>query len=145
MPIHIELANLVIEKRAIAAKYPGGIDGFRAHHAMGSAENCDQEDGELFSLSAMGADVLQAEATRLIALGLAYDERDGGSNDLALITRYGGVAVRPAWLRTNGLYAWHRSCPAALQEKVERLGRSTMDQLDELVARGEVVFGTLVE
>lgn len=146
MPVHIELANLVIEKHVVAAKYPGGIDGFRAEFSIASPDIKHQEDGELFSIAAMNIEELYALAFRLKELGIAYDA--GASTDeFVLISRYGGPhgQGRPDWLRCNSLHAWHTSCPTALKEKAERLGAMSVGDLFAMSQRGETVFGTLLE
>lgn len=145
MPVWIHLSNLIILKEAVATKYPGGLDAFRTDYRTADAENNNQEDGELFSLSAMDGGHLQADAGRLIDMGFTFDEADDAGNELALLNRYGGVVARPAWLRTNALYAWHQDCPEPLQEKVRSISRMNMDTFIAKQESGEIPLGTWVE
>ena len=145
MPVWIHLSNLIILKEAVATKYPGGLDAFRTDFQTADAENHNQEDGELFSLSAMDGGHLQSDAGRLIDMGFTFDEVDDAGNELALLNRYGGVVARPAWLRTNALYAWHQDCPEPLQEKVRSISRMNMDTFIAKQESGEIPLGTWVE
>lgn len=146
MPIHIELANLVIAKEAVAAKYPGGIAGFRADHPwINDPETRHQEDGELFAIAAMNEDELYDFSERLIQLGFRFNTEAPDQNEFVFVNRYGGAQQKPQWLRHNSMHAWHSDCPAALQEKAERLGKCSIGELVEMQDRGENVFGTLVE
>ena len=145
MPIYIELANLVIDKEAVAAKYPGGIDGFRADHLyINDPETPHQEDGELFAIAAMNEDELYDDSERLTQLGFRFNRDAPDQNEFAFVNRYGGAQHKPHWLRHNSLHAWHCNCPAPLQEKAERLGKSSIGELVEMQDRGENVFGTLL-
>lgn len=145
MPTYIHLANLVVEKQAVVAKYPGGVVALRSRFAVDDPENYHQEDGELFSISAMNADELYDLVKELRDLDFVFNEENAERNEFVLLLRYGGPHLRPAWLRRNALHAWHSTCPAALQAKAERLGRTFMDELVAMQERGEQVFGMLVE
>lgn len=145
MPIWIHLSNLIVLKKAVAAKYPGGLDAFRDEYDIENPENYQQEDGELFSLSAMDPDLQQGDAGRLIDMGFNFDEIDCGANELAILTRYGGVAARPPWLQFNTLYAWHMDCSPALQTKARTIMGKTVDEVVELLDRGDLPRGALVE
>lgn len=145
MPLWIHLANLIITKQAVEAKYPGGVAAFRAEHGIGDEDTYDQEDGELFGLSAMNSSELQSRAGTLIDLGFTYSETDTAANEFALLTRYGGVVARPAWLQFNSMYAWHTSCPAALQAKAQQVMGMDVDDFISLRERGEWPSGAIVE
>lgn len=145
MPIWIHLANLIVLKQAVEHKFPGGLEGFRAEYEIDDPENFQQEDGELFSISAMNASALQADAGRLIDLGFLFDERNDGPNELAILTRYGGVAARPAWLCFNSFYAWHNECSAASRVKVEAVQGMDRDAFEAQLASGELRTGAIFE
>lgn len=144
MPLYLHLANLIIDKRAVAAKYPGGIAGFRADHDI-AEDNFHQEDLELFGLAAMNADELYGRMEELMGHGLVYDRIDPTQSELVIVTRYGGALWKPGWLHTNSLHAWHSDCAPAVQAKAVRLGRTTVDQLQAMRERGEDVFVAFVE
>lgn len=144
MPVYLHLANLVIDKRAVAAKYPGGLSGFRADHAI-AADNYHQEDHELFCIAAMNADELYSRMEKLLGHGLVHDRTDPSRSELVIVTRYGGALWKPGWLHANSLHAWHSDCAPAVQAKAVRLGQTTVDQLQAMREQGDDVFAAFVE
>jgi hypothetical protein len=144
MPIWIDLANLLITKEAIAAKYAGGIDRFRSDLGFDTVEHADQEDGQLFCIGAMEVDALWSRLVRLRDVGLRYSEEDPERNDMVLIARYGGPVNVPHWLRFNGIYAWHVDCPAEKQEFVRSIVKLDVGEFLARQERGEIPVGTVV-
>ena len=55
MPIYLDLANLILDKRIIEKKYTGGIAQFRIDY-INERHPMNQEDDELFSISKMNVD-----------------------------------------------------------------------------------------
>lgn len=144
MPVYIHLSNLVIDKRAVAAKYPGGVDRFRADYNI-AGDNFNQEDHELFGLAAMNPDELWGEMNTLKGHGIAYDEAVSWRNEMVVITRYGGPYLPPDWLRHTTSFAWHFTCSPAAQAKALRLSKTSMEEIGEMIERGEDVFAAFVE
>jgi hypothetical protein len=111
MPIHIELANLILPKRRIMEKYQGGIAQFRQdYHVCG--DNKHQEDDELISLSAMNCDEFHIQ--EMVDRGLQFDPVTNSSDDFVILARYGGRLWDMKWLRDNAIFAWHRDCDSQL-------------------------------
>ena len=107
MPVYLHLANLVFDKKAITQKYTGGCNQFRIDHSIGS-NKYNQEDDELFSLSAMNLNDFSIDT--LIEEGLTFDQEFSHSNDFVAVTRYGGAECQANWFNHNGTFAWHVNC-----------------------------------
>ena len=144
MPISIDLFNLVIEKAAVQERYPGGQERFRTDIDFDPARWADQEDNELFSIGAMDAVVVMDHLRTLRNKGLRYDPDEPSTNDLVIISRYGGPGDRPLWLRCNSFYAWHATCDPALQDKAESIMKLSVEEFDRMQQSGELPVGTLV-
>ncbi|HNR55896.1 MAG TPA: hypothetical protein PKJ19_12065 [Flavobacteriales bacterium] len=92
MPIWIDIANLVVTKEALQAKYPGGIDGLRSDLRFDPVNKADQEDDELVSFGAMQVESLFGRLEALRSAGLRCDEALPAENDMFLVQRYGGAS-----------------------------------------------------
>lgn len=106
MPVFIHLANLIIPKSIVEAKYPGGIKSFKAENDFNS-ENHNQEDDELFSISRKL--IHEFDIGMLIQKGFDYDKEKHFSNDFMLLQRKGKAPWQPDWFEQNGVFAWHTS------------------------------------
>lgn len=144
MPIWIDLADLVITKEAIAAKYPGGTERFRSDFHFDQEHASLQEDGELFCVGAMDISQLAKELGALREAGLRYNVDDPVHDDMALVARYGGPLSRPAWLCANGIYVWHKACEPEVQEYVKRIVRLSVDEFIAKRERGEIPLKTII-
>ena len=141
MPIHLELANLVFDKKLLDQKYTGGCVQFRIDwHIMDS--ELHQEDDELISIGAMNVDDFTIE--KLTDRGLEFDSDSQSSNDFVAISRYDGEHWTTDWLKCNAVFAWHENCDPKQKERAVEIGeRMTMDQIQELFDRGINVFTTI--
>ncbi|NEN24636.1 hypothetical protein G3O08_14105 [Cryomorpha ignava] len=106
MPVFIHLANLIIPKSIVEAKYPGGIKSFKAENDF-DGENHNQQDDELFSISRKF--IHEFDIGMLIQKGFDYDKENHFSNDFVLLPRKGKAPWQPEWLEQNGVFAWHTS------------------------------------
>lgn len=106
MPIFIHLANLIIPKSIVEAKYHGGIKSFKAENDFNN-ENHNQQDDELFSISRKF--IHEFDIGMLMKKGFDYDKEKHHSNDFMLLPRKGKVPWQPEWLDQNGVFAWHTS------------------------------------
>jgi hypothetical protein len=82
MPVYLHLANLIVDKAAVARKYAGGIEQFRLDYKIGE-ENYNQEDDELFNIARMNIDEFDIE--RLTSKGLHYEEEPEFSTEFVSI------------------------------------------------------------
>ena len=106
MPIFIHLANLIIPKSIVEAKYPNGIKGFLADNDF-SGKNHNQQDDELFSISRKF--IHEFDIGMLIQKGFHYDKEKHFSNDFMLLPRKGKAPWQTEWLEQNGVFVWHTS------------------------------------
>ncbi len=104
MPVYLHLANLIVDKAAVARKYAGGIEQFRLDYHIGG-ENYNQEDDELFNIARMNIDEFDIE--RLTARGLHYEEEPEFSPDFVLKYRYDKTMWDVPWLDYTIIFAWH--------------------------------------
>lgn len=104
MPIFIHLANLIIPKKVVEEKYPGGIKKFKEVNDF-EGENHNQEDDELFGISRKF--VHEFDLGMLISKGFEYDKKNHRSNDFILLPRKGKLPWEVEWLNQNGVFAWH--------------------------------------
>lgn len=105
MPILIHLANLIIPKKTVAKKYPGGIEKFREENDF-EGENLNQEDDELFGITRKF--VHEFDLGILIEKGFEYDKKRHRSDDFLLLPRKGNAPWQVEWLHDNGVFTWHR-------------------------------------
>jgi hypothetical protein len=141
MPVYLDLANLVFEKRLLDQKYHGGCDQFRLDWNMVNSE-ADQEDDELISLASMNIDDFEIE--KLIERGLEFNSDLQCSNDFVAISRYDGAHWEVDWLNNNDTFAWHVNCDPKQKERAVQIGEvMTMDKIQELGDKGINVFKTI--
>ena len=141
MPLYLDLANLVFDKKHLDRKYAGGCDQFRIDWNMINSE-VNQEDDELISLTTMNIDEFEIE--KLINRGLEFDAELQFSNDFVAISRYGGEHWTTKWLASNGTFAWHVNCHPLQKERAVEIGEvMTMDKIQELFDKGINVFKTI--
>ena len=133
MPIYLHLANLIIEKKTIEAKYKGGIEQFKAVFFK-DKDTFNQEDNEVFSLSSMNIDEFDIE--ELIEHGLHFDEEAQHSNDFAIKARYGKPLWQTDWLQYNEVFAWHKDASLKEFQRVNEISNMTMDKIIELSEKG---------
>jgi len=141
MPVYLDLANLVFEKRLLDQKYIGGSDQFRLDWNATNSE-ANQEDDELISLASMNID--DFEIDKLIKRGLEFNSDLQYSNDFVAISRYGGAHWETDWLNNNDTFAWHVNCDPKQKERAVQIGEvMTMDKIQELSDKGINVFKTI--
>ena len=141
MPVYLDLANLVFEKRLLDQKYIGGSDQFRLDWNTINSE-ANQEDDELLSLASMNMD--DFEIDKLIERGLEFNSDLQHSNDFVAISRYGGAHWETDWLNNNETFAWHVNCDAKQKERAIQIGEvMTMDKIQELGDKGIDVYKTI--
>lgn len=128
MPVYLHIANLVIKKTSVIEKYSGGIEQFRLDCNIPVSE-INQEDNELFSLGLMNADEFDIE--KLMNKGLHFDIDWQYSDDFTIINRYGGLFWEAAWLKQNGIFAWHIDADSELIDKADQISNMTMDYIVE--------------
>jgi hypothetical protein len=140
MPIYIHLSNLILDKQAVQARYPGGVEQFRIDFDI-EADNYHQEDERLFSLATMNSDELDIDL--LISKGLDFEEDKGSSSDFVILNRYGGAEWPVDWLTDNRLFAWHIDASPASIALAEQIGNESMDSIKVRYERGEDPFATI--
>jgi len=140
MPVYICPANLIVDKAAVAAKYPGGIDRFRSDFRI-DGDNFHMEDDQLFALVSLNVD--EFDVDRLIDGGLHFDEAAQYSTDFVLKPRYGDNLWSCDWLLDNEVFAWHVNASGESLEKMERICAMTMDEIIALQERGEEPFSAI--
>ncbi|MCO4819437.1 MAG: hypothetical protein KC517_07415 [Bacteroidetes bacterium] len=141
MPIYIDLANMIVDKKIVDKKYDGGCVQFRIDWDIDTGEY-NQEDDELFGVARMNADEFDIE--KLIQGGLEYDEDTENSNDFVIITRYGGALWQTGWLNNNGVFAWHSNCIQEQKDRAIYVGEiMTMQEVVDLGEKGVNVFQTI--
>jgi len=139
MPVYLHSANLIINKKAIAERYKGGIEQFRKDFA--GENQYFTEDVELFSLARMNPD--EFDEVKLVDGGLHYDRKKNTSNDYVIISRYGGCLWQVDWLRDNKVFAYHIDCSPEYREKVYEISSKTVDELQHIVNAGGNPFETI--
>ena len=141
MPVYLDLANLVFEKRLLDQKYIGGCDQFRLDWNTINSE-ANEEDDELLSLASMNIDDFEIE--KLIERGLEFNSDLQYSNDFVAISRYGGAHWEADWLNNNEIFAWHVNCDPKQKERAVQIAEvMTMDKIQELSDKGINVFKTI--
>ncbi len=141
MPIYLDLANLVFDKKLLDRNYHGGCDQFRMDWNIRNNE-VDQEDDELICLKAMNID--EFEIDKLIQRGLRFDSEAQTSSDFVAISRYGGEHWTTDWLTSNGTFAWHVNCHPKQKIRAIEIGEvMTMDKIQELFDKGINVLTTI--
>ncbi len=141
MPIYLDLANLIFDKKQLDRKYAGGCDQFRIDWNMINSK-VNQEDDELISLATMNMDEFEIE--KLTNRGLEFDAELQFSNDFVAISRYGGELWTTNWLASNAIFAWHVNCHPLQKERAVHIGEEmTMDKIQELFDQGINVLKTI--
>ena len=141
MPVYLDLANLVFEKRLLYQKYHGVCDQFLLDWNMVNSE-ADQEDDELISLASMNIDDFEIE--KLIERGLEFNSDLQCSNDFVAISRYDGAHCEVDWLNNNDTFAWHVNCDPKQKERDVQIAEvMTMDIIQELGDKGIDVYKTI--
>ena len=140
MPVYLHVFNLIIDKRAVEQKYPGGIEKFRIDYGIPESE-IDQEDDELFSFGQMNYDQLHIDS--LISNGLNYDPDRKESNDFTIVYRYGGLGCDVNWLKHNRVFAWHISTSSHLIMEMEEICNMTVDDITKEMEKGNNLLKTI--
>src|SRR6218665_1517737 len=125
MPIYLDLANLIIDKRAIEKKYKGGVEQFRIDYY--NKENVRRdEDDEVFTLVRMNWDDFDID--RYIKMGFEWNEETESSNDFVIHQRYHGFIWKTDWINANEEWAWHINTRQLLKNKIEEFESITIDE-----------------
>ena len=141
MPIYLDLANLLFDKKRLEEKYHGGCQQFRLDWKVEQSAK-HQEDDELICLVAMNIDAFDIQ--KLMDAGLAFDTEQQHSDDFVAISRYGGAHWSTDWLHTNEVFAWHVKCKPKQKIRAIQIGEEmTMDEMQELADKGMNVLKTI--
>lgn len=139
MPVYLHLANLIIDKKALAERYKGGIGQFRKDFA-GEGEYF-QEDNELFALARMNPDEFPEK--KLIDAGLHFDYETKTSKDYVICSRYGGLLWQVDWLEIEVFYALHKDCTVEHRARVYQMKNITIDEVQRIFDAGGNPFETI--
>ena len=140
MPIYIHPTNFIINKEAVSLKYLGGIEQFRIDF-INESEPFNQEDNQLFSISRWNVDGF--DINRLINKGLTFNQDEQYSNDFTIYQRLEGFLWKVDWIRGNSVFAWHPDCNDSEILMVEEIGLLTMDEIGELIEKGQQPLTTI--
>ncbi len=140
MPVYLHLANLIVDKAAVARKYAGGIEQFRLDYKIGE-ENYNQEDDELFNIARMNIDEFDIE--RLTARGLHYEEEPEFSPDFVLKYRYAKTMWDVPWLQYTIIFAWHINAKPEQIARALEIGEMTIDEIQEYWNKGIELFSAI--
>ena len=132
MPVYLHPANLIVNKKAVAEKYKGGIEQFRRDFEKDNVYFT--EDNELFSLARMNID--EFPEYRLVEGGLQYDHEEKSSNDYVIISRYGGQLWEVDWLEASKVYAYHKDCSMGDRARVIQMELIRVDELKRIFDAG---------
>lgn len=140
MPVYLHLANLIVDKAAVARKYAGGLEQFRLDYRIGGY-NFNQEDDELFNIATMNIDEFDLE--RLTSKGLHYEEEPGFSPDFVLKYRYAKTMWDVPWLQYTIIFAWHIHAKQELIDRAMEIGNMTVGEISEQQSKGIEPFATI--
>ncbi|MBL0310458.1 MAG: hypothetical protein IPP77_12515 [Bacteroidetes bacterium] len=140
MPIYLHPSNLVVDKKAIASKYIGGIEAFREKYITQN-EPFNQEDNQIFSISRWNPD--EFDIDELVENGLFYDEKRNYSTDFTICTRYWEDSWHLDWIKQNKVFAGHIDCDENEKMEVERISNLTVDEIGELHDKGQNPLKTI--
>ena len=140
MPIYLDIFNLIVDRKAVAEKYTGGVNQFRIDYDIPLSE-INQEDDELFSLGQMNAD--QFDIDHLVASGLSYDIENKKSEDFTIIYRYGNNYWEINWLEHNSVFAWHIKTNNELKIKVNEISEMTVEDIEIQMEKGNNLLRTI--
>jgi hypothetical protein len=129
MPVYLDLANLIFDKKLLHQKYRGGCTQFRIDWDTMNSE-VNQEDDELISLVKMNIDEFEIE--KLVERGLTFNSELQCSNDFGAISRYGGAHWETDWLESNEIFPWHSDCSPKHKELAIKVEGITMDKVMEI-------------
>lgn len=111
MPLYLNLANLIVQKKSIVNKYQGGLSAFLKDSNWRNIE-FDSQDDELILFAAMNPDEFDFE----------FFEKAGfiEHEDYFVLTRYASEEKLPYWLQQNAVFVWHSDCPPNQVKLVEK-------------------------
>jgi len=118
MPVYCHISQLVVNKKALTVKYPGGVEAFKKR--FGFNKERDREDAELLSFVSMDA----AQFDILPELG--YDEATNTATDYVLIYRYQGLIWEVDWADTDKVFIWHKECKLSSFNKAMEIEAMSM-------------------
>lgn len=134
MPVYVFIANLIVKKSAVAAKYPGGVAQFRSVYANTYYPDARQEDNELFVFHAHNAAFFNlGELT-----GLHWNQEEQYSEDFVIVERYNPKLIlwEADWLCTNTVFCWHADCAPNLIAEAKRIEHMSLDEITTLQKAG---------
>ncbi len=139
MPVCIDLANLIFNKKSIEEKYLGGSAQFRIDWKIGESKR-NQEDDELFLIAKMNLD--EFDIDRISKAGLTYS--NSVSDDFVAVSRYGGSLWEVDWIEQNAMFAWHINCSQEQKDKAIYHGEKlTMEEIADMEEKGIDVYATI--
>lgn len=111
MPLYLNLANLIVQKKSIVNKYQGGLSAFLKDSNWGNIE-FDSQDDELILFAAMNPDEFDFD----------FFEKAGfiEHEDYFVLTRYAKEEKLPDWLQQNAVFVWQSDCPPNQVKLVEK-------------------------
>jgi hypothetical protein len=140
MPIYLNLANFIVDKKAIENHYTGGLEAFRAFFEKDFGF-WKQEDNQLFSLVRMNYDEFNID--HLIDNGLFFDEEKQHSNHFVMYQRHHGFFWQVDWLKDNRVFAWHVDSNEKEIAEVNRISNMTLDEIHEVRLKGRELFNAI--
>ncbi len=126
MPILIHLANLIIPKKIVESKYPGGVNKFISENDI-AGNNHNQEDDELFAISRKF--VHEFDIGMLIEKGFHYDKEKHISKDFMLLPLKGKAPWEVPWLESNGVFVWHKTTDPACIDRANFIAHEVDAQM----------------
>jgi hypothetical protein len=139
MPLYVDFYILLVKKSAVRAKYPGGLEQFRADYAIGSSE-VNEEDDELFSLGQMNP---YYDIDALTDRGLAFDDTTKHSEDFTILPRYGDLFWEAPWVAHNRVFAWHVDTDPQAVQRVMQISEMSLDEIGALQEKGAKPFAPI--
>ena len=140
MPVYLYPATLVIDKKAVADKYNGGLDQFRKDHFVADTDRA-QEDDELLAIN--GMDPEDFDIDDLVRKGLDFDEAKQSSNDFAIVTRYKNVYWKVNWVMDNSVFAWHINTHKKCEDRANVISNMPMQIIMDKMDEGVNFFDTI--
>jgi hypothetical protein len=143
MSLDIHFWNIIVPKKVLESKYPGGSKQFK----LNCPNKMFQEDEFLASYSFMNVHDVESHITRLRGKGLAYNEKNDSSEEFVVLAMEanGGLWWKVDWIDYNTDYFWFKEKnPQIHSEKnsTQNPNKSTNSQislLNELKKSLEVI------
>jgi hypothetical protein len=104
MSIALEFFNVIVPKRVLQDRYPGGADQYKQDAPPFSYA----EDEALTRVAFMNSTEVSEYIDTLLAKGLVYDEDLERADDFSVLTNMWGPSWEVAWLEYDTAKCWFR-------------------------------------